>query len=235
MYSIKNIHRLFILLIFLFGLSLSFIFRIYLARDEISPEQDAFEKVFYENKWGGGSGIGSWPENATPYLKVLQVYLNDPKYKSVVDLGCGDWKLMETLKFPDEKTYIGYDLVWPLIEQNSKKYAKKNIKFLLIHQLSDVQNVSADLLIIKDVLHHWPVDHINYFLSKILPNYRNALITNDFKPFALNEDISFAEFRPINLKTEPFIKVDGLTVLLDYPSHGITKRIYLYKNPKFTK
>ncbi|EMY61973.1 class I SAM-dependent methyltransferase [Leptospira terpstrae] len=198
-----------------------------------SPEQVAFEKVYDEKKWGDGSGIGSWPENAGPYLKLLQESLNDPKYTTIVDLGCGDWKLMETLSIPEEKKYVGYDLVTDLIAQNTKKYSKKNVKFLVIKQLSDIRNVSADLLIVKDVLHHWPIAHINYFLKEILPNYRYALITNDYNFFASNQDIAFAEFRPINLQKEPFLPVIGLRVLFDYPSHGIIKRVYLYQNPAF--
>ncbi|TGM46657.1 class I SAM-dependent methyltransferase [Leptospira biflexa] len=196
-----------------------------------SQEQVAFKKVYDEKKWGGGSGIGSWPENAGPYLKLLQEYLNDPKYQTIVDLGCGDWRLMETMIIPEEKNYVGYDLVPSLMEQNTKKYSKKNVNFVTIKQLSDIRHVSADLLIVKDVLHHWPTEHINYFLKEILPNYRYALITNDYNLFALNQDINFAEFRPINLQKEPFVPVIGLQVLFDYPSHGIIKRIYLYKNP----
>ncbi|MGJ4731483.1 class I SAM-dependent methyltransferase [Leptospira levettii] len=200
-----------------------------------SKEQVAFEKVYDEKKWGDGSGIGSKPENAGPYLKLLQEYLNDPKYKTIVDLGCGDWKLMETMVIPEGKNYVGYDLVSALIDQNSKKYSKKNIKFLVIRQLSDLQLVSADLLIVKDVLHHWPIAHINYFLKEILPNYRFALITNDYNLYALNHDIDFAGFRPINLQKDPFFPVNGLQVLFDYPSHGIIKRVYLYQNPHQTK
>ncbi|MCW7502748.1 class I SAM-dependent methyltransferase [Leptospira paudalimensis] len=200
-----------------------------------SPEQVAFKKVYDEKKWGDGSGIGSKPENAVPYLKLLQEYLNDPKYKTIVDLGCGDWQLMETMVIPEGKNYVGYDLVSALIEKNTKKYSKKNIKFLVIRQLSDIRYVSADLLIVKDVLHHWPIAHINYFLKEILPNYHFALITNDYNLYALNNDIDFAGFRPINLQKEPFVPVNGLQVLFDFPSHGITKRIYLYKNPHQTE
>ncbi|XDD46087.1 methyltransferase domain-containing protein [Leptospira sp. WS39.C2] len=222
----------FIRLVFIFVFSFYFL----LACDQNgSPEQTAFEKVYEEKKWGEGSGIGSWPENAGPYLKLLQEYLNDPKYNTIVDLGCGDWRLMETMIIPKEKNYVGYDLVSSLIEQNTKKYSKKNITFKVVRQLSDIRNVSADLLIVKDVLHHWPTSHINYFLKEILPNYRYALITNDYNLYALNQDIDFGEFRPINLQKAPFIQMSGLQVVFDYPSHGIIKRVYVYKNPRQTE
>jgi hypothetical protein len=130
-----------------------------------------------------------------------------------------------------EKVYIGFDLVDSLIEQNRIKYAKKNIKFQKISQLKDIKNVSADLLIVKDVLHHWPNEHINYFLTSILPNYKYALITNDYNFFASNGNIQFGDFRPINLQAPPFVQIEGLKVYMDYPAHGITKRIYLYTKP----
>lgn len=202
-----------------------------LKQDSAPAEQEAFVKIYREKKWGEGSGIGSWPENATPYLKIVQEYLYNPKYISIIDLGCGDWKLMETLIIPDDKEYVGYDLVESLIEANKKKYSKKNVKFYTISQLSDLKSTTGDLLLVKDVLHHWPNAHINYFLNSILPNFKNAIITNDFNEYATNRDIQFGDFRPINLESPPFVPIKGLKVVLDYPAHGIKKRIYLYEKP----
>jgi hypothetical protein len=195
---------------------------------KIKSEREAFENVYDKKLWGEGSGIGSNPDNATPYLQMLQFYFNDPDLNTYIDLGCGDWKLMELINIPSNKQYIGYDLVERIIEENQKKHASNNIHFVRINRLSDFKNVQGDILIVKDVLHHWPIQQINFFLTDILPNFKYALITNDFNLYATNHDIAFADYRPINLEKDPFIPVSQLRILFDYPSHGIIKRVYLY-------
>jgi hypothetical protein len=233
-----NSKKLFISIVF-FGLGFALYFSYVItkkivvspvSKEQIFAEKEAFEKVYRERLWGEGSGIGSNPENALPFLKLLQSLLRDPKYKTIVDLGCGDWRLMETLQIPDNKLYIGYDLVENVIHNNKSKFAKKNIQFILIRELREFESVRGDLLIVKDVLHHWPVRQIQYFLKSILPNFKYALIVNDFREDASNHNIDFAGFRPINLQTEPFHLDQNFKVLLDYPSHGITKRVYFFMN-----
>jgi len=223
----------FLFLLFVLGVSL-FWLNVSLVNEGFQTsrsEKQAFEIVYDQKLWGEGSGIGSHAENARPYLNLLQSYLNDPRFISIVDLGCGDWNLMSNLSIPNNKLYIGYDLIDGLIKKNRNKYGKKNIQFVTIDRLSDFKDVKGDLLIVKDVLHHWPNEQINYFLANILPNFRFALITNDFNLYSTNPDIHFAEFRAINLQSKPFLTIRELRVLLDYPSHGIKKRVYTYQNP----
>lgn len=191
-------------------------------------EKEAFTLVYEDKVWGDGSGIGSQPKNAIPYLDIQQQLLFDDKIQSIVDLGCGDWQLMKELTIPNNKSYIGYDLVETIIQENRRKFERKNIHFVQIDSLADLKNVTADLLILKDVMHHWPNQHIQYAIDSIIPNYKYALIINDYKPIAKNEDIEFGQFRPLDLSKSPFRLNNNYRVILDYPSHGIVKRIYFY-------
>ena len=192
--------------------------------------EEAFTEIYNKNLWGEGSGPGSDPENSKPYLGLLQTYLNSPKFTSIVDLGCGDWRLMATLIVPSNKIYDGFDVVQSVIDKNSKTYTKPNIHFHHIHNIIDFNNQKGDLLIVKDVLQHWPNKDIEYFITNILPNFKYALITHDFDRKNCNIDIKHGEFKFIDLEIAPF-NMRGLEHLMDYPSHGITKRVYLYTNP----
>lgn len=217
-------------------LSLLFIVRLMAPQRVIhqaSPSlmTSSFTQVYASKRWGVGSGEGSNPKNAEPYLQLLQQYLSDPRLQSIVDLGCGDWQLMRTMQLSDAKQYEGFDVVKSIIENDTKHYQKPNVNFYLISGLGDFKTKNKDLLIVKDVLQHWPNHDIHYFLTHVLPKFRYALITNDYMRNNTNGDINTGEYRPIDLTAVPFNFKAHLSVLLDYSVHGATKRVYLYTNP----
>lgn len=202
-----------------------------------------FSKIYSSNVWGKGSGIGSDPENAKPYLKLLQQYINDDRFHTIIDLGCGDWQIMQHINIPDNKIYHGYDVVNSVQQANLNKFAKPNIQFYVIQNLADFKKkqVYGDLLIVKDVLQHWPNKEINYFFKHILPNFKYALITNSITPdlpsseTQINSDIYLGEFRPIRLLDSPF-NWENVSILLEYPSpEPGFKQVLFYKNPKINK
>lgn len=166
-------------------------------------------------------------------MELLQVYFNDPKIKTVFDLGCGDWRLMSAINVPDDKIYEGFDLVKSVIKDNVRSYKKSNIRFHHIHELSDFKKEKGDLLVVKDVMQHWPNEEIRYFINNILPNFKYALLTNDYSIpnfYDINNDIIHGEWRLLDLEKEPF-NLKNIETILDYTAHGVLKRVYLYKNP----
>ncbi len=135
-----------------------------------------FSQIYQNNLWGGGSGSGSNPKNARPYLKILQSFFYDKNIKKIVDLGCGDWRLMETIYIPDDKQYKGFDVVSMIIEKANLKFKKSNVEFYQINKLEDIKNETGDLLIVKDVMQHWSYERIGYFVNNILPNFKWAFV-----------------------------------------------------------
>ena len=199
----------------------------------ISPAsmEKAFTNVYQSHRWGEGSGYGSKPENAQPYLILLQKYVVNQKIHSIVDLGCGDWQLMRTIKLPDTTRYDGVDVVKSIVEFNTLHYQKPNIHFHYISDLDRFKFKNYDLLIVKDVIQHLPNKDVSYFLKIILPRFRYALITDDYLKNKSNRDIDAGDYRPIDLEEPPFLVKQGLKVILDYPVSGMIKRVYLYTNP----
>lgn len=189
-----------------------------------------FSQIYKNNHWGQ-SGPGSDPANAAPYLRILQDVFNDDRFTTIVDLGSGDWRLMETIYIPGNKNYKGFDIVESVINETKSKHGRDNIQFYYIHKLEELKNEKSDLLIIKDVIHHWSNESIQYFINNILPNFKYALITNDYENLKINSDIKVGHFRPIDIEAEPF-NMKNLQLLTTYKSHGINKRVYLYTNPR---
>lgn len=202
------------------------------------PDSVIFTKIYKENKWGKGSGPGSYEKNTVLYRELLQNYFNDQRFHTIVDFGCGDFQIMKLINVPLDKIYKGIDIVPEVIEQNKKFYAKANIKFYLIKDLYKInpqdQIVKSDLLIVKDVLMHWSNKKIQYFIDQILPHFKYALITHDIaEDDKLNKNITTGKFRPIDITYPPF-SVKNAKMILEYEGGG-RKRVYFYTNPNLVK
>ncbi|WP_342269643.1 hypothetical protein [Rickettsia endosymbiont of Orchestes rusci] len=200
-------------------------------------EKEIFTYIYDNDKWGKGSGPGSYEENTEVYRKLLQEYFNDSRFKTIIDYGCGDFQIMELINVPDNKIYKGVDVVKKVIENNKKLYGKDNIQFSQIEdfdQLKDNGLLIGDLLIVKDVFIHWPNNKIQNFLDTILPNFNYALITHDIAEECFNKDIQLGGFRPLDIGVSPF-NFQNLTVIKEYGTQetGGKKRVYLYTNPRF--
>lgn len=196
-----------------------------------------FAAIYDQELWGDGfgSGRGSLPANAVEYLQLVQRLFDSETVKTVIDFGCGDWQLMQNIKIPQNKIYIGYDVVPGIVVANNVRFGEENVHFFEVSTLEDFKqrDIHADVLILKDVLQHWPQKDIQYFIGNILPNFKYALITNEFdnNPEFTNQDCSIGAFRPLDLAKAPY-NLNNLQVLLDYTYIGKNqKRVYLYTNP----
>lgn len=194
-----------------------------------------FNRIYIADLWHGGSGQGSDPDNAQQYIDLLSNILQDSEHQVVVDLGCGDWQIMQEIVLPEHVQYHGYDVSTVVLEQVKGKHSKENVEFHHINSLHDFakKNVKGDLLIVKDVLQHLPNSDIQYFLSNILPKFRRALITNAKHVTGWvrqpNSDILVGKFRPLLLQQQPF-NLQNTEVLLEYEGPEL-KQVLLYSNP----
>ena len=89
----------------------------------------------------------------------------------------------------------------------------------------------ADLLIVKDVLQHWPLAEIQRFIDTHFDRFSYVLVTNDvahdLRPVPVNSDIAVGDWRPTDLTAPPF----GLTAAwtFDYRIEDVwTKRMALF-------
>jgi Skp family chaperone for outer membrane proteins len=177
-----------------------------------------FSRIYANNIWKFGSGTGSLPENTIKYRELLQKYFNDPKYKTIVDFGSGDWQVMSLIKIPPNKTYIGVDTVDEVLAETAKKYAKTNVHFVKFNNFSYVPR--GDLLIVKDVFMHWPNEKIIEFSNEVLPHYRYALLTHSALPASLSAnqidyDTHLGGFRAVDISKAPF-NFKNITKVMEY-------------------
>ena len=173
--------------------------------------KEVFSKIYKENLWHGGSGVGSKLENVKEYVEVLQKYIDKPEVKTVLDLGCGDWQFSKFLDL-SSVSYLGVDVVESVIESNSTSYSASNIKFIS-RDITTYEVPKADLIICKDVLQHLCNKDVITILVKIITSSKFSLITNDFKPENTeNKDIDNGDYRCLDLTLSPFY-LDVVTIL----------------------
>jgi SAM-dependent methyltransferase len=188
--------------------------------------KESFSALYARDDWEGGSGRGSTLENTVEYRDLIERFLRTHDIKRVVDIGCGDWQFSRLINWGNVE-YLGIDTVPAVIEANRQRYGHLH-RFECLDVTSDALP-PGDLVIVKDVLQHWPNAAIRAFLPR-LEQYRFAVVTNnaDQGPL-LNSDIAMTGFRPLDLRAAPFFfeAEELLRYRTDEAAPGILNKLVL--------
>lgn len=116
------------------------------------------------------SGKGSDSQYAIPYAKLITKFIQDNQIHSIVDLGCGDFRVASHFANNCEH-YIGIDCVQTLIDHNQKTYCSNNdnIMFLCM-DITQNKLPIADVCLVRQVLQHLS----NSDIQKVLDNIKNT-------------------------------------------------------------
>ena len=103
------------------------------SRNRRLSAQDVFTNVYTKGMWGGDpgtffSGPGSNEEAAKPYADFVIRFMTEHNVKSVVDLGCGDFRVGRRIA-ASGVDYTGVDVVAPLIAENTRRNASPSVRF----------------------------------------------------------------------------------------------------------
>lgn len=189
---------------------------------------DVFTNIYINKEWqqivGTFSGPGSSIECSNAYLKFIQEFIQKNNVISILDIGCGDFNLMQHLNY-DGLNYKGIDIVKFIIDENNQKFSKENIKFEYKDITIEKENYYYDLILIKDVFQHLSFKNIFSTLENI--KGRHILISNDYyKNYNLDIDdggwrYMDISYRPFNLKGE---------YIFQWPVLSTTKKTFYYQN-----
>lgn len=192
-----------------------------------------FTNIYENNRWGtnenseymGSSGGGSSIEyNQDTYVPFLKEFIVSHNIKSVVDLGCGDFRCGDLIYGDLDILYTGYDAYKKVIDSHSKTYNPEKYTF---HRLDFCNHphemVSGDLCIIKDVIQHWSLPNIYRFLDNLVenPKFKYILLINCCDQYEDDTDTMDGGFRPLHTRFLPLKKYNP-TPLLYYHSKEIS-------------
>ena len=145
--------------------------------------QEVFTRVYTEKMWGSGqeafySGPGSDEEAAKPYADFVKAFIAENGVRSVVDLGCGDFRVGRMIASCGV-SYTGVDVVAPLIAANIQRFGGRAIRFQCLDIAADALP-HGDLCLIREVFQHVSNTQIRAVLPK-LAQYEFVLFT-DIQP-----------------------------------------------------
>jgi SAM-dependent methyltransferase len=153
--------------------------------DRGRSREDVFTEVYAKGMWGKSedgisSGPGSVAENFTQYVDFVSEFVATHGIKSVVDFGCGDFQVGRRLRLGDA-TYLGCDIVRPVIERNSGSFSSKSVSFRHFDLLGDEPYPNGELCLIRQVLQHFSNAAVTKVLQRV-QNYPYVLLTDAIMP-----------------------------------------------------
>lgn len=171
------------------------------ALNNMTGRTALFNDIYRNSKWGNGSGPGSGEVFTLAYRSFLSSFIRVKGIRSVLDIGCGDWQFSKLIDW-SRIDYHGIDVASDVIEANTEKYAKANIKFSHLDAV-ECDLPDADLVIIKDCLQHLSTENVQIILDK-LKRYKNVLVIQDVKGRRVNGDCVDAGYRALDIRRAPF-------------------------------
>jgi hypothetical protein len=181
--------------------------------------EQVFTNIYENNIWGyennntyykGSSGSGSYVEyNRHTYIPFLKKFIIDNNIKTVVDLGCGDFKCGKLIYDDLDVTYTGYDTYKKIIDHHSNTYTNPKYSFIHLDFCNNKESIiSGDMCILKDVIQHWSLENIYRFLDYLIETKKckYILICNCCNQTKDNTDISNGEWRPLSAGFFPLKK-----------------------------
>ena len=145
-------------------------------QDRKRSTKDVFTQIYSDNLWKEKhsfadkdfpfySGPGSDDDSANPYLECVNTFIKIHNVKSVVDLGCGDFRLGS--RIGDHSVhYTGVDIVEPLIQANQARFGNDRIEFRCLDIIAD-DLPAGELCLVRQVLQHLSNAQIARILSKL--------------------------------------------------------------------
>ena len=146
-----------------------------------------FNNIYKNNLWGKSnespdnfsSGFGSDTINSAGYIELVATYIINNKIKSVVDIGCGDFRVASEIlkRIPHDVSYTGLDVANVIIERNQRLYQNERIHFAQA-DATESPLPEGDLVLVREVLQHLSNKNITAVLKRVVGKYEYNIITN---------------------------------------------------------
>jgi hypothetical protein len=152
--------------------------------NNLSTEQ-IFTRIYERGAWGrsedptlrfySGSGSRRDEENAV-YVRAVGEFLGSfPVKPSVVDLGCGDFKVGSQIRNFCGR-YVACDVVPSLIAFNKTQFENMDVEFKALDLVKD-ELPAGDIVFVRQVLQHLSNDQIKQFVGRAPLIYKFLIVT----------------------------------------------------------
>jgi hypothetical protein len=145
--------------------------------------EEAFTQTYRNKLWGKSegeeffSGDGSLNRFGAPYVEWITKFITDRNVRTVVDLGCGDFRIGQRICLATLVNYVGIDIVSELITYNQSRFGNERVSFKCANIIEE-EMPNGDLCLIRQVLQHLS----NKQISRVLTNctkFPYVVVTED--------------------------------------------------------
>jgi len=142
-----------------------------------------FSDIYSRNLWGGPpgdfySGTGSDSAVAEPYVDAVSRFITSNGIRSIVDLGCGDFRVGRQLVIRTGVSYHGVDVVPELVARNVEVFGGEGVTFSNRDITTDALP-QAEVCLIRQVLQHLSNEQVSRVLRRC-EGYRYLIVTEHF-------------------------------------------------------
>lgn len=202
-----------------------------LDRNSDRSAAEVFGEIYQQQAWAPHlklkpgtlySGPGSDEELGRPYAAEILKYIRSHRIKTIVDLGCGDFRVGRLLA-AEGVNYIGVDVVEALIAHNRAKYETATVNFLC-RDIAKDELPDGDLCLAREVFQHLSNQQISGALAK-MKKYPHVIITdhqldgtrpiNIDRPHGGNSRSSLGT--NLDLSKAPF-HISGVRMIFEFPA-----------------
>lgn len=187
--------------------------------------EQRFTEIYQHNAWGdleSRSGPGSNFASSSAIREQLPRLIERFEITSILDAPCGDYSWMKNVEFKANLSYIGCDIVEPLIIDLQRQFGTNTRKFIHLDITRD-KFPDADLLLVRDCLFHFSFEDIFCFLKNFTNSNINYLLTTSHstKKKHQNRNIKSGDFRVLDLLKSPFNLSSNYLCTIEEPAEGL--------------
>jgi hypothetical protein len=187
---------------------------------------EIFEYIHRTNLWGSPesiSGLGSQLDATARLRAELPGLLERLGMRTLVDIPCGDFSWLSTVRLPIER-YIGGDIVGAIVAKNAERY-RASYPWAEFRRLDLTRDPlpEGDALLCRDCLVHLPYASIRAAFGNIVRSGIRYVMMTTFIGDRANTDIEPGDWRPLNFQRPPFSLPRPEAIILEgcTEEHGV--------------
>jgi hypothetical protein len=189
-----------------------------------------FTEFFLRNSWGSAesvSGISATLSRTESIRQKLPAMFQTLGIQSIVDIGCGDWNWMRHVDLSGI-SYLGIDIVEPLVEQLQSRYTNPTIRFQKTNVLEEPPE-TADLWIVRDFCGLYGYDEIKQLFQQFISSESRFIAITSIDACD-NQDSLPGTWRALNLRDAPFNLPEPVCVLDDGQQWFRNKKLLVFSS-----
>ena len=196
--------------------------------------EEIMSATYKTNAWGAKasrSGPSATLEKTAQIRPALQSFLKSENISSILDIGCGDWTWMQMMDLSGIQ-YKGIEIVEDCVKA-LQKHSASSVEFEQGNILA-MPPTPTDLWLARDVCNLWSYADCILFFELFVASESTFLAITSLQTTE-NKDGPTGTWRPLNLRSAPFILPEPVHILPDQQQWFREKQLFVYTHAQIVE